>query len=69
MIEKIAKSACDAYIKTMCANIDQKNKVLSKIAELLSENKDKIFRANSIDLENAKKLLDENKINLAHIIG
>ena len=63
MIEEITKSAKAAFIKTMNADIKTKNSVLIKIAKLLEENKDSIFSANQFDLNDAKKLVDENKIN------
>lgn len=64
-MKEIAKSAKNAYIKTMNATLETKNSVLKCMAKLLEENKDEIFLANKKDLEDAKKLLEENKINLS----
>lgn len=64
-LENIAKCAKSAFLKTMNTSDDLRNSVLLKLADLLEENKDKIFEANNKDLEEAKTLLDSNEINLA----
>lgn len=62
---EIAKSAKDAFLKTMNLECDKKNEALKKIAKKLEENKEKIFEANRKDLKAANLLLEEGKINLA----
>ncbi len=65
MIEEVVKSAKNAFNKTMNASGESKNRVLENIAKILEEKQDYVFEANLKDLENAKKLLEENKINLS----
>ncbi len=72
-ILEIAKKAKQASLKTATLSAELKNDVLKKIAQNLEQNKQKIFDANKIDLENAQKAglstaligrlkLDENKL-------
>ncbi|MBE7705174.1 MAG: glutamate-5-semialdehyde dehydrogenase [Cyanobacteria bacterium SIG29] len=67
----IAKNASFAATQALQLSTEIKNNALLKIADLLEQNKDKIVKANIIDLENAKDLsmsmvnrlkLDDNKI-------
>lgn len=67
----IAKNASFAATQALQLSTKIKNNALLKIADLLEQNKDKIIKANIIDLENAKDLsksmfnrlkLDDNKI-------
>ncbi|MBQ7286466.1 MAG: glutamate-5-semialdehyde dehydrogenase [Candidatus Gastranaerophilales bacterium] len=64
-IIEIAKNAKGAFLKTMNLSVEIKNKTLAQIAKKIEVNKDLIFKANEQDLQEAKKMLDENKINLA----
>ena len=72
-IINIAKSAKDAFLKTMNLPLKAKNCALENIAKNLSERKKEILEANNVDLKNAKEQnisqslfsrlkLDENKI-------
>ena len=58
-----AKKAKEASIKTSALNTEDKNKALINIAEELSIEKDKIFKANETDLIIAKEMLEKGEIN------
>ncbi len=62
---QIAKNAKEAFLKTMTLNGQTKNEALKKIAQNLEKNKNEIFKANDIDLKEAKILLEKKEINLA----
>ena len=64
-ILEIAKGAKSAFLKTMNLDNSAKNIALKAIIEEIEENKIKLLEANLKDLENAKKLLEEEKINKA----
>lgn len=61
----IAKNAKNAFLKTMDLKSEIKNQALENIAKKLTLREKKIFEANEKDLNNAKKLLSEGKINKA----
>ncbi len=60
---QIAKNAKDASLKIADLPTEIKNKALVKIADKIESAKDEIFDANKIDLENAQKLVDEEKLS------
>lgn len=62
LIETVKKSK-EASYKLASINEETKNKALLTIADKLKENEKIIFEANKKDLENASKLLSENKIS------
>ena len=62
-IIEIAKSAKEAYLKTMNLDVNKKNEALSVIAKKIEENKTAIFEANNKDLIEAQKMVDEGKFN------
>ncbi len=62
---QIAKNAKNAFLKMMTLDTDTKNKALLNIAKKLEENKEEIFKANKIDLEEAKLLVENGEINKA----
>ncbi|MBQ8635211.1 glutamate-5-semialdehyde dehydrogenase [bacterium] len=64
-IKDIAQNAKNAFLKTMNLDNKIKNKALSHIAQKILENKTAIFEANNKDLNEAKKMLEEGKINQA----
>ncbi|MBR1617855.1 glutamate-5-semialdehyde dehydrogenase [bacterium] len=64
-IIEIAKSAHDAFLKTMTLSGEIKNLALLKIAQKLEEKKQEIISENKKDLDNAKILLQNNEINQA----
>ena len=61
MIE-LVKKAKNASIKMAAIDTEIKNNVLNSIAEALKDNKEKIFNANKIDIEEAKKYVDSGEI-------
>ena len=64
-IFEVAREAKNAYLKTMNLDSDIKNQALSAIAKKIKENKSAIYIANIKDIENARTMLDEGKINQA----
>lgn len=60
---QIAKNAKDASLKIADLPTEIKNKALVKIADKIESAKDEIFDANKIDLKNAQKLVDEEKLS------
>ncbi len=60
---EIAKKAKQASKKVASLKTEIKNKALLNIAEALEQHKDKIFEANKLDLENAKKLVELGKLS------
>ena len=64
-ILEIARSAKNAYLKTMNLDFEIKNQALKAIAKKIEENKSEIFSANNEDLKNAQAMLEEGKINQA----
>ncbi len=65
-IKEIAKAAKNAYIETMYFNNDKKNTALTKIAALINEKKQEIFEANKLDLDIAKKMVEEGELSKAN---
>ena len=61
----IAKGAKNAAISALQLSCEIKNEALSKIAELIDENKQKIVDANNIDLAFAKEALDNGSMSVA----
>ncbi len=61
----ISKKAKKAFLKTMYIDNDTKNKALELIKKKLLEKKELLYVANRADSNNAKQLLEENKINQA----
>ena len=61
----ISKKAKEAFLKTMYIDNDTKNKALELIKKKLLEKKELLYVANRADSNNAKQLLEENKINQA----
>ena len=59
---QIAKSAKQASLEIAGASVEVKNKALKAIAKAFEENKSAIFEANNIDLQQAKNLVEENKL-------
>ena len=59
----IAKNAKMASIEALQLSTDIKNIALNKIADSLLSNKDCIMQANNIDLDNAKKMLDNGELS------
>ena len=59
---EIAKNAKTASLEIADLADEIKNKALLNIAQYISENKDKIFSANHLDLEEGKKLVAEGEI-------
>ncbi len=64
-ITTVAHKAKEAFLKTMSMNNETKNKALELIKEKLLEKKELLYSANRADSNNAKQLLEENKINQA----
>ena len=64
-IFEVARSAKEAYLKTMNLDVEIKNNALSVIAKKIEQNKQTIFDANDEDLKNARVMLEEGKINQA----
>ncbi len=62
-IENIAKNAKSAFLVTMSLDNETKNKALSNIITIIKEKESEIFESNKKDLIEAKKLLEEGKIN------
>lgn len=62
-IKQIAKDAKNTYLKMMNLSCDLKNSILKKIANALEEKKFEILEKNKIDIDSAKILLEEGKIN------
>ena len=62
---EIAKSAKKASVKAQGLSSEIKNDGLIAVAKALEENKEKIFNANKLDLEYAKKLLDNGELSQA----
>lgn len=59
----IAKNAKNASKKLAVLSSSIKDKALLKIAETLDSKKDYVFNANKLDLENAKKLVENGEIS------
>ncbi len=64
-IVEIAKKAKDAFLKTMNLDNESKNLVLDLIAKEIDKKRAEIFLNNEKDLNYAKTLLEEGKINKA----
>lgn len=64
-ILETVKAANDAKIKLYSLSTDIKNKALENIAKNIELNKEKIYEANKLDLENAKEILNSGKISKA----
>ena len=64
-ITTVAHKAKEAFLKTMSMDNETKNKALELIKEKLLEKKELLYSANRADSNNAKQLLEENKINQA----
>jgi len=60
---KIAKNAKTAFESIAEVTTEQKNSVLTLIAQKLKENSGFIFQANAVDLEAAKELVGKGEIN------
>ena len=58
----IAKNAKSASKKIAVLSTEIKNEALLKIAQNISDNKNKIFEANKIDLEEAKPLVEKGEL-------
>ena len=58
----IAKNAKVASKKIAVLSTEIKNEALIKIAQNISDNKNKIFEANKIDLEEAKPLVEKGEL-------
>lgn len=61
----IAKNAKKASIEALQLSTELKNIALTSVADFLEINKDKIFEANLIDLNNAQELLQTGEISQA----
>lgn len=61
----IAKNAKEASLKLANLSTETKNSALEAIAEALEVNKDKLFAANSQDLADAKKMVEDGKLSQA----
>ena len=59
-IKEIAKNTKNAFLKVMNFDNSIKNKALENIVKKLKNYKEEIFETNKKDLEEAKKLLDDN---------
>lgn len=64
-ILEIAKNAKKASIEIASFGEDLKNQALLEIAKNIENNKSKIFEANEKDLNEAKKMVEENKLSEA----
>lgn len=64
-IELIAKNAKQAALLLACVDTETKNTALKNVAEKIQNNKDRILEQNSIDLANAKKMLEEGTLSEA----
>ena len=64
-ILEVVKFACEAKNVLFSLDSEVKNKALENIAIAIEENKDEIYKANQIDLEISKKILEEGKITKA----
>ena len=64
-VVEVAKSAKQAFIKTMNLDVKAKNSALDNIIQILKKRKDEILNENSIDLKNAETLLEQGEINKA----
>lgn len=64
-IIEIAKNAKVAFLKTMTLSDEVKNEALEKIADKIEQNKELIFKANALDLDEAKSMLESGEINKA----
>ena len=60
--KNIAQAAKSASLDLMFETTERKNEALLKIAEKIEENKDKIFTANALDLEEAQSLVESGEI-------
>ncbi len=60
--KNIAQAAKNASLELMFESEIRKNEALLKIAEKIEENKEKIFNANALDLEEAQSLVESGEI-------
>ena len=59
----IAKCAKEAFDEISGISTERKNSALENVAQKLKDNSDRIFEANRLDLEAAKKLVNSGEIN------
>ena len=55
MLTEIGKRAKDAAAKLAVTSTEDKNRILSAMANALRENSDRILEANALDIENGRK--------------
>lgn len=60
---EIAKAAKKASLEIADVSTEMKNEALLKVAEAIESNKDKIFEANKIDLDEAVALVDSGELS------
>ena len=64
-ISEIVKNANSAKINLSSISTEIKNAALLNVAKNIEKNKEKIYEANKLDLENAKQILESGKITKA----